>query len=308
MPINLAQVRLIDPILSNVVQGYKNAEMVGKTLFPEVPVTVSGGQVIEFGKEAFKRYMARRVPGAATKRIQFGYAGKPFALVQDALEGTVPKEHLRDAQAVPGIDLATRCTNTVMRSLTLNLEYEQAVLATTPGNYDSNHKVTLTGTNKWSDAGSDPFGDMNDGKEAVRLSVGIYPNTLLLSAVAFNALKEHPKVLDRFKYTSRESVTTEMLAALWDLGSVVVGRAVMSDDDGNNLDIWGNNAVLAYVPQQSSGIEEPSYGYTYTMQGHPQVEMPYYENNARSWIYPVTYERVPVLSGITSGFLFATPA
>ncbi|MBF0098564.1 MAG: major capsid protein [Magnetococcales bacterium] len=308
MVMSSSQVRVVDPVLTEVAQGFRHEEHVGSLLFPRVPVQTSGGQVLEFGKESFKLYQARRAPGAATKRVQFGYLGKSFALVQDALEGQIPREYLRDAARVPGVDLGQRAILGTLRALSLTLEYDQAKLATTAGNYDNNHKTSLSGTDKWSDAGSDPSSDINSGKEAVRASVGIYPNLLLLSAQAFNAAKEHPKVVDRFKYTSRESVTPEMLAALWDLQSVAVGKAVAFDDAGNDIDIWGNNAILAYVPPRTSGMEEPSFGYTYTMQNHPLVERPYYENNARSWIYPVTYERVPVLTGLLSGFLIQSPA
>ncbi|MEO5352701.1 MAG: major capsid protein [Magnetococcus sp. XQGC-1] len=308
MAMSSSQVRVVDPVLTEVAQGFRHEEHVGHALFPRVPVQLSGGQVLEFGKESFKLYQARRAPGTATKRVQFGYLGKSFALVQDALEGQVPREYLRDAMRMPGVDLGQRAVVGTLRALSLTLEYDQARLATTAGNYDSNHKVTLTGTDKWSDAGSDPSGDINVGKEAIRSTVGVYPNTLLLSAQAFAVVKEHPKVVDRFKYTSRDSVTPEMLAALWDLQKVVVGKAVAFDDLGNDIDIWGNNAVLAYVPAHSSGMEDPSFGYTYTLQGHPLVERPYYENNARSWIYPVTYERLPVLTGILSGFLIQSPA
>ncbi|MBF0096276.1 MAG: hypothetical protein HQM04_06575 [Magnetococcales bacterium] len=305
---NLKQVRLIDPILSEVALGYKNAELVGDALFPAVPVTASGGQVIEFGKEAFKLYSARRAPGSATRRITFGYAGKPFSLVQDSLEGTVPREHLRDALVVPGIDLGSRAVGNVMRALTLALEYEQAKLATTAGNYDTDHKISVSGADKWSADTSDPSKQIAAYREAVRASVGVYPNTLLLSAKAMAPLKQHPKLLDRIKYTGRDSLTTDILSNLWDIKKIVVGSAVFADDEGAMLDIWDNSAVLAYVPESSGGMEEPSYGYTYTMQGHPQVEQPYYDNNTKSWIYPITYERVPVLSGITSGFLIQTPA
>ncbi|MEO5341066.1 MAG: major capsid protein [Magnetococcus sp. MYC-9] len=308
MAMSSSQIRVLDPVLTEVAQGFRHEEHVGLTLFPRVMVQSSGGQVLEFGKESFKLYQARRAPGSATRRVQFGYLGRSFALVQDALEGQVPREYLRDAARIPGVELGQRAVRGTLRALSLTLEYDQARLATTASHYDSNHKLSLTGTDKWSDAGSDPSGDINTGKEAVRASVGVYPNTLLLSAQAFNALKEHPKVVDRFKYTSRDSVTPEMLAALWDLQRVVVGKAVAFDDVGNDLDIWGNNAVLAYVPANSSGMEDPSFGYTYTMQGHPLVEKPYYENNAKSWIYPVTYERLPVLTGMLSGFLIQTPA
>ncbi|MEO5362452.1 MAG: major capsid protein [Magnetococcus sp. DMHC-8] len=308
MVMSSSQVRVVDPVLTEVAQGFRHAEHVGRVLFPRVPVQTAGGQVLEFGKESFKLYQARRAPGAATRRVQFGYLGKSFALVQDALEGQVPREYLRDAARVPGVDLGQRAVQGTLRALSLTLEYDHARLATTASHYDNNHKVTLTGTDKWSDAGSDPSGDINQGKEAIRASVGIYPNTLLLSAQVFNAVKEHPRVVDRFKYTSRDSVTPDLLAALWDLETVAVGKAVAFDDAGNDIDIWGNNAVLAYVPTHSSGMEDPSFGYTYTMQGHPLVERPYYEQNARSWIYPVTFERVPVLTGMLSGYLIQSPA
>ncbi len=98
-----------------------------------------------------------------------------------------------------------------------------------------------------------------------------------------------------------------MLAKAFDIERVVVGKAVTSDGAGVISDVWGNNAVLAYVPGAPSGMEEPSYGYTYTMTGHPLVEEAYYENNAKSWIYGVGFERAPVLSGITSGYLIQTP-
>ncbi len=308
MSMSISQVRVIDPVLTEIAQGYRHAEHVGHALFPRVPVWVSGGQVLEFGRESFKLYQARRAPGSATKRIQFGYLGKSFALVQDALEGQVPREYLRDAARVPGVDLSRRSVNGVLRALSLTLENDQAQLATNAANYDADHKVTLSGTDQWSDGSSDPVATIDTGKEAIRSSVGIYPNTLLLSARAFNALKEHPKVLERFKYTSRDSITPEMIAALWDLEKVTVGKAVAFDDAGGVIDIWGNNAILAYVPTTPSGMEDPSFGYTYTMQNYPLVEKPYYENNAKSWVYPVTYERLPVLTGILSGYLIQNPA
>ncbi|NWO05372.1 MAG: major capsid protein [Alteromonadaceae bacterium] len=296
-------VRVIDPILTTHAQGYRQQEMVGSALFPRVPVGVSGGQVLEFGKEAFRLYNARRAPGANTKRIDFGYLGKPFALVQDALEGKLPIEHIRNANQVPNIQLGQRSVNTVMRSLMLALEVEQAGIARNPNNYDTDHKVDLSAA-KWSSESGDPAKDVRAGREAIRETIGVYPNTLLISAKAFSAASENPKVLERFKYTSSDSVTAEMLARLMDVDRVVVGKAVSADAQGNFSDVWGADAVLAYVAPEATSIEEPSFGYTYTLEGHPLVEQAYYDNSAKSWIYPVTMERSPVLTGITAGFLF----
>jgi hypothetical protein len=306
--LNQQQTRLIDPILSSIAFGYRNGAMVGDHLFPRIPVPISGGTIIQFGKEAFKAYNSLRAPGGATKRIDFGYAGAKYALVEDALEAKVPFERQRDARLVPGIDIASSAVKLILSVQSLALEVSQATLATTAANYDNAHKVALAGTDKWSNAAGDPGVQMRSYREAVRASIGIYPNVLVLGAAAFNAAAENPIVKDRFKYTSHESVTAEMLAGYFNVKKVVVGEAVVSDDAGNMSDVWGNNGVLAYVPESASNQEEPSYGYTYVMEGHPMVEEPYQERNAKSWIYPVTFERQALQTAILSGFLIQNPA
>jgi hypothetical protein len=310
VPANMSpsQVRVIDPILTTVAIGYRNPQFVGGVLFPRVPVEISGGQVLEFGKEDFLKYNIRRAPGSDTKRISFGYLGKPFALLQDALDVPIPREFQRDASVMPGIDLGTRATQKGMRVVTKSLEEEQAAIALNAANYDANHKVALAGADKWSDPASLPGPQLDDYREAVRASTGEYPNVMVVGATAFKALRNNPSVIDRFKYTSKESITAAMLAALYELDVVAVARSITSDDAGVFSDIWGNNAVLAYVPQQLTGIEEPSYGYTYTMVGHPLVEQPYWDPKAKSWVYGVAMERAPVLTGITAGFLIQNPA
>lgn len=299
--------RVIDPILTTVVQGYQNSELVGHNLFPAVPVQVSGGQVIEFGRESFRLYNSKRTPGGATKRMQFGYLGKPFALLQDSLEAVVPREHMRDASRVPGIDLGSRAVNQTMKAMQLSLENDQAALAINANNYDANHKVTLAGATKWSAATGNPLVDVDAGREAIRASTGVYPNVLMLSALAFKACRTNPNVTARFQYTTHESITEAMLANYFNVEKVIVGKAITFSDADVAADVWGNNAILAYVPSSPSGMEEPSYGYTYTMEGNPAVEPAYYDNNAKSWIYGVNYERAPVLSGITSGYLIINP-
>jgi len=306
MTMNPSQVRVIDPILTNVAQGYAHPERVGHALFPRVPVRQRGGQIIEFGRESFKRYKTRRAPGAATKRLQFGYDGKPFALVQDSLEGLVPWEHMQDANQVPGIDMGAEAINEVMSILTLSLEIEQANLATDANNFSASNKVSLGSGEYWDDYStpSDPAAQVREYRETVRGIVGLRPNVMVVSAKGFAALAEHPKILERFKYTSSDSITAEMLARLFNLRRVVVGDAVYMEEGSNAMvDVWGNNAVLAYVPQQITTRRAPSFGYTYTLTNNPLTEEPYNERNQKSWVYPVTYERAPVLSGIESGFL-----
>ena len=309
MTMNPSQARVIDPILTKIMQGYRDAEFVGEALFPRVPVSQSGGKILTFGKEAFLSYATQRAPGTDTKRITFGFAGAPYALENHALEAPVPRENQRDAKVVPGVDLGQRASAMVMRIMLRALENQQAGLALDAANYDGTHKVALAGGDKWSaPTTSDPLGDIRAAKEAVRASVGAYPNVMLLSPVAFTALEDHPQLTDKVKYTQKGIITPELIASVFGFDKVVIGKAIKGSEAGAFSDVWGNNAVLAYVPSIPQSMEEPSYGYTYTMEGHPLVEQPYWDPRAKSWIYGVGFERAPVIAGMQAGFLIQNPS
>jgi len=302
-----SQIRVIDPILSRVAQGYRNAELVGYSLFPSVPVMASGGQIIEFGKDDFVLESTQRAPGGNVITIEYGHLGKPYALEAHSAEGLVPMEYKRDAIAVPGIDLGARAVRRTLAKMLLGLEKQQADLARTAANYPSTNKVNISAT-PWTDkTNGNPTADIETAKNAIRSQVGVMPTTVVLSAKAFAAARAHPLLLDRFKYTGRDSITAEMLAAIWDVQSVKVGGAVTSTA-GTLSDVWGVDVVVAYVPTTVDGMEMPSYGYTYEMEGNPVVEEAYYFQPRKSWMYPVTHERVPVLSGINSGYLIQNAA
>ena len=299
--------------MTTIAQGYGNQAYIGSLLFPRVPVPARGGQIIEFNRDSYRLYATKRSPGGRVARMQFGYAGKPFALLDDSLECPLPRGILQDATVTPGIDLGQRAVASTMKNLLQSLEIDQALLATTAANYLAGNKVTLAGATKWSATTGTPLVDVDTGREAIRQSTGNYPNTLVLSPLAFNACKNNPNVVARFQYngvagTDASQITTAMLAGLFNVDRVVVGKGVYFNDANVGTDIWGNNVVLAYSVLGNTMLEEPSYGYTYTLEGNPLVEEPYWEPQTKSWVYGVTFERAPVLSGISAGYLIANPA
>lgn len=307
-PLNTRTAAQIDPILSTHARGYRNLELIGHLLFPRVTIPNRSMRVIKFGKEAFRKMNTRRAPGADKKRVQYGYASDPVALLQDSLEGTVPIEHQDEASSVPGIDLGQGAVRMVLDIIDLGHEYEAGQLARNPANYDANHKVALTGSDRWSSDTSDPAGDIDVAQENIRRSIGRYANTLTLGPKAYKAAKRHPKVKEQFKYTGRESISAEMLAAFFDVKRVLVGGAVFlpenAPDDAIATDVWGDDALLSYVPETGDNFQVPAYGYTYELRGYPQVEVPYFDRSNDSWIYPTKAERRTYLTGAEGGFLF----
>ena len=303
---------VVDQVLTTVAQGFVLAENVGHYLFPTVPVTRSGGKVVMFTDRDFIVYQTQRAKGSNTKRIDIGYEGQPYALELHSLEGKVPREDLRDSeQTSPSIKLGIRAVNKAMRGIALPLEVQQANIARDPNNYPATNKLALSGTSQWTDPSSNPIGDIEAGKEAIRQKCGVDPNTMVLSPAAFKALKNHPTVQKRLTITADgKAITAAMLADLFEIDNVVVGKAVKWDDIENKVvDVWGNDAVLAYTPTAAELDKEmPAFGYTYSMEGHPYAEPNYYDNNAKTYFYPVTHERVPVIAGIHAGYLMSNVA
>ncbi len=300
------QARVVDPILSAVARGYRSPKAaVASVLFPIVPVGLRAGRIISFGPDDFKLVNTARAPGANTKRIQFGYAGENYSLVDYRLEGAVPNELQEEASNGPGIDLSSNAVRRVQNIMALEREKQAADLARNEARYGAGNKETLSGTSQWSDPASDPFTDIMDGKESIRAKIGERPNVLTLGPKVLTALRTHPKVLDRLSTASdRPPATLQQLQALFELQQIVEGEAVYHD--GSQFqDVWGKDAILAYTtPASMQEMGSPSFGYTYQLEDRPMVEEGYPDRNANSWFYPVTDAYQPVLAGATAGFLF----
>jgi hypothetical protein len=300
------ELRIADPVLTNIARGYRNpaTTMIARVLFPTVQVGVRAGRILSFGKEDFMQYATARSPGAKTGRVQFGFASEPFALVDHSLEGMVPRELQEEgANGEPGLNLAQIAIRRVQRIMDLGVEIEAAAIARNSALYGSN-VLTLSGTDQWDDPGSTPFADVEAAKEAVRASIGFRPNVLTLAPKVFSALKLNPTVLARTIPTGRDLPSLALLAALFEVDRVLVGDSISSTDDGVLGDVWGKDVILAYVdPAGAAEMGSPSFGYTYQLAGYPFVEPAYQGRNEKTWYYPVTDARKPYLTGPGAGFI-----
>ncbi len=312
MPMNPAQARLIDQVLTNHAIGYTNSEMIGHHIFPRVPIPARGAKVIKFGKEGFRLRDTRRAPGASRRQVQFGFASDPVTVFQEALDASVPIEVQEEAARGPDIDILALSVNTVLDSFALSQEHHVSKIARDPASYSENSKEALTGTSLWTSASSDPEKDIDDAKDQIRGRIGRNPNLLTLSPKVFKALKRHPKIKEHFKYTSSKSVTEDMLATYFDIEKVIVGRAVELDAeasaDADATDVWGNDAILSFSPQSGSSYLLPSFGYTYMLKGGTFVRKGWFDQDNDSWRAPVNQEWNAYLTGADAGFLFQAPA
>jgi hypothetical protein len=306
---NTQQARVVDPVLSEIALGYRQpAGFVADYLFPIVPVSQRGGSIIVFGSEDFILVNTQRAPGENTKRVQFGRASGTYALVDYSLEGVVPNELQEEASAI-GLDEGAMAIRRVQNVMNLEREAEAAALARNPANYAASNKITLAGSDQFQNALSDPFAIVAAGKEAVRKKIGFRPNIMVIGPVAVSALSMHPKVLDRkSNQNDRTPASLEELQRLFEVSMVVDAGAIAANSSGI-YDVWGGDIILAYVDKVSAvEMGSPNYGYTYRLRGYPFAEVPYGERNAKSFFYPLTDARKPVLTGPSAGYLITNAA
>ena len=319
MQMTAAEIRLKqNPILTSLLLGMGQGTFVAEKLFPRLPQALSSVQLAKLGDERLRRYNLRRAPGAATKRVNIKYEGTVYTVDQYAVDVPLPRELLREADESRKLnvgnylDISRIAMTTASDILALDYEIEVAQLATTAGSYAAGHVLALAGATKWSAATGTPVTDIGAACDTIRKKIGKRPNKLTLSADAWSALKSNPEVRSYLPNTQMGPATREQVANILEVAEIEVGDAVWIDDTDTGRDVWGNNAVLAYVPSiggngGSISLAEPGFGFTNVIEGHPFAETPYYEQGSKSWIYGATYERRPNVAYNTAAFLFTNP-
>lgn len=308
-----------NPILTGLLLGMGQGSMVAEQLFPRLPQTLSSVNLAKLGDERLRRYNLRRAPGSATKRVNIKFEGVTYSVDQYSVEVPMPRELLREADESRKLnvgnylDVSRIAMRTSSDILGLDYELEVAGMATTAGTYAAGHVLALAGATKWSATTGTPVTDIRAASDIIRKKIGKRPNNLTLSADAESALAMNPEVRSYLPSTQMGAATLDQLKTILKVQNIVVGDAVWVDETDTGRDVWGNNAVLAYVPTIGAGggadisLAEPAFGFTNVIEGHPFAETPYYENGSKSWVYGATYERRPNVAYNTAGFLFTNP-
>lgn len=320
MAMTAAEIRLKqNPILTNLLLGMGQGGMVAERLFPRLPQALSSVNLAKLGDERLRRYNLRRAPGTATKRVSIRFEGVTYSVDQYSVEVPMPRELLREADESRRLnvgnylDVSRIAMSTANDILALDYELEVAALATAPASYAAGHVMALSGGTKWSAATGTPVTDIRAASDIIRKKIGRRPNKLTLSADAKSALETNAEVRSYLPDSQQGPATLDQLKQILGVEEVVVGDAVWVDETDTGRDVWGNNAVLAFVPMIGAGgtgdisLAQPAFGFTNVIDGHPFAETPYYENASKSWIYGATFERRPNVAYNTAGFLFTNP-
>lgn len=323
-PVSVLEARLgINQVLTNLAQGYKQPNYVFKSIFPIVPTSTYGGQLIQFDDSDYEDVSDDRADGAPYPEIQSGYSGRPFKLAFKGLLYKVPDKR-RNEMGNLKINWGSLAVNKLMNKAGLRHEIESAAIATTLGNYATTNRITLTSGSQFNESAVDPDPYIRAGKSAVGNQIGVDPNVMLLGQDVFDALAA--KYANNFTSTSttpglRQQLSEDTLAQIFGFAKVRVVKA-LKKVNGVRTRIMAKDIVMAYtnpaainsdqMPYVAMGnidvnMLEPSYGYTYAYENNPLVYDPGYNAENGYTFYKMDFDRKVAQVGVdeTSGLIIS---
>jgi len=267
MPLPTSRDVHVDAILTNISVAYiqKSSNFIATKVFPIVPVTKKSDKYFKYTKNDWFRDEAQ-IRADAEESAGGGYniATDDYSCDTWAFHKDIGDETRKNADAPINVD--REATEFVAGRILLKMETEWV------SNYFGasiwGTDVTPTGWDNYT--ASDPLDDIEDGKRAVLVTTGFEPNTLVLGYDVYKALKNHPDLVDRIKYTTSENVTTAIMAKLFEVDKVLVAKAVKATNNEGATPAYGfthgKHALLCYSAP-TAGLLQPSAGYVMAWKG-----------------------------------------
>lgn len=257
----------VNPLLSNLAVDYSKSirkGLIGSILFPRVTVGKPSGPYAIFTKEDALKVPDTTMSGQRAKANEVTTGGKKgtYATKPHALKIFIDKA---DLEVMDGPFKLWEKRNTELIVGKLELAQEMRIanqVGSLPG-----RSTTLSGTgeeitNKWANAGGNPYLAIRDGIAKLFFR----PNIMILSEAVYDAIEFHPKLIEKLGEANLvKKVDEATLAKLFRIDKVLIakGKADFSkkknDKSVTVSAIWGDSVTLAYT---SSVWDEPCCGKT----------------------------------------------
>ena len=261
----------IDRALTSISVKYANemSTYVADRVFPVVKVTQQSDRYFQYEKEDWFRDDAEeRAPGTESAGGTYDIDNTPtyycrkYAFHMDVTEEDRVNS---DSPLTPDTD----ATEFVTDKLLLRREVAWATTYFTTGIWDTEYTGVSSGPTglqmlQWNDPVSTPIEDITARATDMQSLTGLRPNKLVIGQYVLDALRNHPDIIDRIKYTQTGIVVMQLLAALFEVDEVLVAGAIKNSankgQDASMGFIFGKQALLCYAPKAPT-LKKASAGY-----------------------------------------------
>ena len=264
-------VQAVDEVLTNMLVAYKQTQdrFVAGQLFPEVPVKADSGTYYLLAQgDWFRDGMQARPAGADFAFDEWAVSTTTYKTKQWALAKSIPDEIRANSQLPMELE-----------NLTVEWLGQQSLIRKERGfaaDFMTTSVWTTTDNNSatdWDDfQNGDPVNNVLTYYRTIDQLTGMQPNTLMVGQIVDMALRIHPDILDRIKYTSAatQAAVRSAMAALFGVDRYLVALAIYNSANpaqtASYSAIIDDDALLLHVAPRP-GIFTASGGYTFTWAG-----------------------------------------
>lgn len=271
--------------LTNVSVAYMQSagSFIADKVFPKVKVDKQSNLYYKYSKSDWRRTeVQRRAPGTESvgtgwKTTTDSYFAHVYAVHKD-----IDDQMRANADSVWSLDRDSTELVTNQHLLKRDIDWTAAYFTTGVWATEKTGVASAPAANqfvKWSDAASDPIGDVAGWLIDFRQLTGFAPNFCVMGALVMKALKQHPDIIDRIKYTQKGIVSEDLIATLFDVDELYVTYAtqatgpettdaVTQDAAATYAFIGDAKALLFGYAPSSPSVLTPSAGYTFTWSGY----------------------------------------
>jgi len=204
--------------------------------------------------------------------VEFSAQQREDKVVDYGLDDFIPQSDVDQAASErrrnrAAYDPEASAVSGLMSLIKLDREKRTADFVSDPNNYDADKKLTLSGTDRWSDfANSDPIEQIVEAMDSTFMA---RPNIGVMGRKVFSVLRRHPMILKAINRNDGGSgiATAQAIAELFDLQELIIGDSYLNAArKGQPLQqqrVWGNMFALLHrnrTADTRNGL--PTFGYT----------------------------------------------
>lgn len=255
----------VDPVLTAVVQAYRNGRMIADDVLPRVSVSRP-----EYAYLTYPKADAFTVPDTLVARkgnvneVEMTSSRQTGLCVAHALDDAIPME---DYGRAPGRDLNGEAAEWLASLLAIGREKRAADLAFAAASYGSN-TVNLTSNDRWDvdHADSDPIVDIGNALD----SMVMRGNIMVIGRKPWSYLQRHPTIVRSIFGNSSEAgiAPKRAVADLFELEDIHIGEGwINSAAKGQTASLtrlWGNHCALIYRDQLATTQRGITFGFSPT--------------------------------------------
>lgn len=278
-----------DRALTNVSIAYMQSQdtFLNEKIFPVVPVSKRSDKYFIYNKGDMLRIVAEErkagteSAGGAFDLDSDSYLCRTYSLHDDVDDDT------RDNADNP-LNPDRDATEYVTENLFMKRERDFLSVIFKAGVWGADATPTI----KFDEADSNPIEFFKTQARLLAKRIGKKRKQikLIVTSDVDDVVKEHVMVVDRVKYTSKESVSDEIVARLCEIKEYMVTEAVEAPNrkgSANENDVEymvaPNQGFMCFVPDRPS-LKQPSAGYTFTWRAGQRTNAPRIKKFRMDWI------------------------